>query len=57
MSDARNDVILGLLREIRGDTTALVNHQSKLIERIGRLEREVTNLHVDFASVHAATRV
>lgn len=52
MSDDRADLILTMLRDIRGAITTLAERQEELIERVGRVEREVANLHVDFAGMH-----
>jgi hypothetical protein len=41
MSDDRADLILNLLRESRGAIATLGERQEELIERVGRVEREV----------------
>jgi hypothetical protein len=41
-----------LVREIRAETATIRDRQKELIECVGRVEREVVNLHVDFAGMH-----
>jgi tetrahydromethanopterin S-methyltransferase subunit G len=52
VSDERADLILNTLREIRAEIATIRDRQEELIERVGRVEREVANLHVDFAGMH-----
>jgi hypothetical protein len=40
-----------LVREIRAETATIRDRQKELIECVGRVEREVANLHVDFAGM------
>ena len=51
MSDGRADLILSMLRAIRGEQAAQREKLDEIIVRLGRLEREVAGLHTDFASL------
>lgn len=51
MSDERADLILNLLRAIRAEQSAQREKLDEIIDRLGRLEREVAGLHVDYAGL------
>ena len=51
MSDDRADLILNLLRAIRAEQSAQREKLDEIIDRLGRLEREVAGLHVDYAGL------
>ena len=51
MSDERADLILSMLRAIRAEQTAQREKLDEIISRLGRLEREVAGLHVDYAGL------
>ena len=52
MSDDRADLILNMLRAIRGKLDEHDRKFDEVIEGLGRVERELANLHVDFAGMH-----
>jgi cell division protein FtsB len=45
------DLILSLLRAIRAKLDDHDRKLDELIVRVGRLEREIVNLHADFATI------
>jgi hypothetical protein len=49
MSDDRADLILNMLRAIRAKLDEHDRKFDEVIIRLGRVERELANLHVDFA--------
>jgi hypothetical protein len=51
MSDERADLILTMLRAIRAKLDEHDQKFDELILRVGRMEREIANLHVDFATI------
>ena len=51
MSDERADLILNLLRGIRAKLDEHDQKFEEVITRLGRVEREVANLHGDFAGL------
>lgn len=52
MSDDRADVMLTLLREIRGEIATVRERQDELILRVSRVERETANLRMEIANLH-----
>jgi predicted nuclease with TOPRIM domain len=51
VSDERADLILNMLRAIRAEQSAQREKLDEIIVRLGRLEREVAELHVDYAGL------
>jgi hypothetical protein len=51
MSDERADLILNLLRAIRAKLNEHDLKFDEVITRLGRVERDVANLHGDFAGM------
>ena len=51
MTEERTDLILSMLRAIRAEQTAQREKLDEIIVRLGRLEREVAGLHVDYAGL------
>ena len=51
MSEERADLILNMLRAIRAEQSAQREKLDEIIVRLGRLEREIADLHSDYAGL------
>ncbi len=51
MTEEPINLVLEHLRAIRSDLVTLGQGQRELINRVGRLERQVADLHPDYASL------
>lgn len=51
MSDDRADLMLNMLRAIRAEQGAQREKLDEIIDRLGRLEREIAGLHSDYAGL------
>jgi chromosome segregation ATPase len=52
MSGEPDNLVLNMLRAIRADIATLRDRQEELIDRVGRVEREIATLRREIADLH-----